>query len=276
MSISQLLQTPANPTANFDMNSLRIEQTVYFIPNTTDQINALPVNDGRMTYSADLDRPMSCINNVYTPLLIAGDVPGVTGNTGPTGPTGNTGPIGNTGPTGNTGPIGPTGGMAQLSKQILVSPTGTINFGGISQSYTNLQIISSAQSTATGGFEGISMVFNGDTGSNYIGSYSYNANASPNATQYSGGAGYAGFLSDNLGGTGYFSASLCTIPNYSGTVARKNAIATSNGYLGSGGSPASYVLTVGTNWSNTAAITSITLSCAGSFVTGSSFSLYGL
>src|ERR1700678_343741 len=125
MSISSLTVTPANPNTFIDVNDARVEQYIYFFPNTQDQINSLPIHDGEVAYNTDVERLQCCINNEFQSLLIAEDIPSqVTGPTGPPGPTGSTGP---TGPTGRTGPTGITGNTGQTGPTGQTGGTGSVN-----------------------------------------------------------------------------------------------------------------------------------------------------
>ena len=132
MSIQSFTVTPANPNSFLDTNNQRIESNMYFFPNTTDQLNQVSVNDGRVAYNTDVERLQCIINNEFQSLIIEGDVPGVTGNTGPTGPTGAQGSTGTQGPTGITGPTGAIGSTGATGPTLTV--TNIITSGGFTAS----------------------------------------------------------------------------------------------------------------------------------------------
>src|ERR1700722_12254209 len=135
MSIQSFTVTPANPNSFLDTNNQRIESNMYFFPNTTDQLNQVSVNDGRVAYNTDVERLQCIINNEFQSLIIEGDVPGVTGNTGPTGQTGARGATGATGP---TGPVN-LSGQQLIASQILGATAASVTFSAIPQTYHNLK-----------------------------------------------------------------------------------------------------------------------------------------
>jgi hypothetical protein len=133
-------------------------------------------------------------------------------------------------------------------------------FTTIAGTYTDLVLVSNAKGTAS---ETTCMQFNGDTGNNY--SFTYLVNA------VSGRASNLSFAIGGGVGSADFSTSLTYINNYSNSTTYKTV-------LNRRGPAASYVAADVSLWRNTAAITSIKIfpENGASFVTGSTFTLYGI
>jgi|ERR1700722_1239562 len=268
MSLQSFTVTPANPNSFLDTNNQRIESNLYFFPNTTDQLNQVSVNDGRVAYNTDVERLQCIINNEFQSLIIEGDVPGVTGNTGATGATGARGATGATGP---TGPVN-LSGQQLIASQILGATAASVTFSAIPQTYHNLKLVITAQSDTAGSGAGTSDLqanYNGDTGANYLWNQSYATQSSTNGAAFSyppsvariGGIGQAG-NAPNIGSV------IVDIINYTNTTFSKTSL---------GGSMTAGIWDyVGAIWANTSAITSILLTMdSGNFIPGSIFLLYG-
>lgn len=165
----------------------------------------------------------------------------------------------------------PSSGMALISNQVLASPAATVTFSSIPQTFTNLKLVIQASASTTAGFNALLLQFNGDTAAHYQWQELFGAAGSPGAST-SGGlvtSVQLGNLSDTtssiIGG-----ATEITVPNYAGTVFNKSLLSFTQG-------DQTAVMSVG-GWSSTAALTQIQflLGSAGNFVTGSTFSLYGM
>jgi hypothetical protein len=151
-----------------------------------------------------------------------------------------------------------------LDRIELNATAASVTFDNIPQSgYTDLKIVASV---ATGTQNDLVMQFNGVT-TGYTWRLLEGNGAS--AASYNGSTGRVGLVTQS---TTTFSNAEIYIPNYrSATNKSYSADAVSE----ANATTAYADLTAGL-WSNTAAITSINLSCAGSFVANSTFSLYGL
>ena len=133
-------------------------------------------------------------------------------------------------------------------------------FSSIPSTYTDLVLVSFAKGTAN---EQTCMQFNSDTGNNY--SFTYLVNTT---------SGRASNLSFALAGgvnTSEFATSLTNINNHSNSTTYKTV-------LDRRGSASTYVGADVSLWRNTAAINAIKLfpENGASFVTGSTFTLYGI
>jgi len=148
--------------------------------------------------------------------------------------------------------------------------SSSIDFTGIPNTFTDLQIVLSARSANTVDY--ISLKFNGAT-----------TTFSQRGISGTGGSAYSGSRSDNLitavtnssGQTANtFSNATIYIPNYAGST---NKSFSADMVLEDNGSSYYVLQTLAGLWSNTAAITSISLTHPSStFVQGSTASLYGV
>jgi hypothetical protein len=150
-----------------------------------------------------------------------------------------------------------------IATNTLGSSTATITFGSISGSYTDLVLV--VTGTIATGENGNTIQLNGDTGSNY---------SVTNVYGISGTAGSNRLTSQNnlqVGRTGDSeSISIVHFMNYSNTTTYKTVLARGNDV------PYFVIATAGL-WRSTAAINSIAISNgSGNFLTGSTFTLYGI
>ena len=158
-----------------------------------------------------------------------------------------------------------------LERTELNADAASVTFSNIPQSgYTDLKIVVSARGTATG-FPDLVAAFNGST-ANMTRRFLYTDNGT-SASSYTDSNSNPGWVNGSNSTSNTFSNVELYIPNYSGStnksfsidsVAETNATAARLGLFAD-------------LWAQTAAITSITFSCSsGSFVAGSTFSLYGI
>ena len=142
------------------------------------------------------------------------------------------------------------------------------NFGG----YTDLVLIINAVTNhLDDGARGI-MRFNSDSNTNYSVTYLASDGSAPLSSfrEVSQDAGIAYGVMGNVS-TNY-SAQIINIMNYTNTNVFKAVLCRS---ANANGTNASNRLVSG-NWRNTAAITQIDLDCDGEYITGSTFTLYGI
>jgi len=153
-----------------------------------------------------------------------------------------------------------------IATQTLGSATATVTFSSISGSYTDLVFINTIGLTAG---DDLFIRFNGDTGTNYSSTRiagDGTSAASGRTVNYTGiqprtPANQASTVTTNW---------ICNVQNYSNTTTYKTTL-DRYGYA-AGFSTADVGL-----WRNTAAITSVSFISPGStFVTGSTFTLYGI
>ena len=144
----------------------------------------------------------------------------------------------------------------------------SIEFGSIPQTYTDLMVVVSGRTS--GSVSGLNITFNGNT-SNYS-SRTLQANGAA-ASSYGTYNRNAGFLNISSETASVFGSSAIYIPNYAGST---NKSYSADGAAENNATTAYSGIIAGL-WSNTAAITSVSLSpMDGSFVQYSSASLYGI
>lgn len=161
-----------------------------------------------------------------------------------------------------------------IAKSVLGSSASSITFSSVPGTYTDLYLVASLRSSQadTVGYAGLR--FNGDNGNNYSGRY-LNGNGS-------GGRGSASYTSNRIYGQGTGGDSSTTdtfaslefyIPNYAGSTNKSVSMTNMN----ETNATAAYMTIVAGLWSNTAAITEVTLVYPGyNFLTNSSAYLYGI
>lgn len=158
----------------------------------------------------------------------------------------------------------------KLINSVTVGSGGSANitFNSIPQTYTDLEILVSGRTTGAG--NGINITFNGDT-SGYTNtalqgngsSTSYYSNYNRNAGMF----GYSGDTTDSFGSTRIY------ITNYTNSINKSylvDGVSENNGTT-------SYMNIISGLWSNTSAITSISLSpMDGALIQYSTAQLYGI
>ena len=144
----------------------------------------------------------------------------------------------------------------------------SIDFTGIPQTHTDLLIVVSGRCTGSG--SGINITFNGNT-SNYSNrTLQGNGAAVSTYGTYNRNAGFVNFASETAS---VFGSSAIYIPNYAGSTNKSYSV---DGVAENNATTAYSGLIAGL-WSNTSAITSVSLSAMdGNLVQHSSASLYGI
>jgi hypothetical protein len=164
-------------------------------------------------------------------------------------------------------PAGST--YSTIATTTLGSNTSIVTFSSIAGTYTDLVLVTNAATTVAN--KDIYMQFNSDAGSNYSRTVIYGYGASPGsdrATNVSFGyVDYLGWTSTTLG----TQVCVVNIMNYSNSTTNKTFISRADN------ASAGTDLNVGM-WRNTAAINRIDIGAASSgiFITGSTFTLYGI
>lgn len=174
-------------------------------------------------------------------------------------------------------PITPA--MVQISQQVLASATASVTFSSIPATYTTLILVVNGRLSDSALFGAIGIRFNGDTGANYDQQAIQGLGSTAQA--FGGSAQTYGFIGRLPGATASTSdAGEITIwvPGYAATTFNKLARG-NNGYFETQGTTGTYfTVQASAQWRNTAAVTSATLfdQAGGNFVTGSTFTLYGV
>ena len=152
-----------------------------------------------------------------------------------------------------------------LATQTLSSSAASVTFSSISGAYTDLIMICTG-SVVSGGWVGLTLNFNGDTGSNYS-STSISGNGSTASSIREATAVYM-----NLGAidSTVQTNNIFHIMNYANTTTYKTGLSRGNNSVAN-------VRPVVGLWRSTAAITSIVISHPSiSIATGATFTLYGI
>ena len=153
-----------------------------------------------------------------------------------------------------------------IATNTLSSNTATVTFSSIPATYTDLVLVANTKNTTTG-VNSLQMAFNSDTASNYSFTILYGNGTSATSARYSSQTvGVAGWDS-----TTNFTPTIINIQNYANTTTFKTAISRSSD---AGGRVTAFV----NLWRKTPeAITTVSLTSQSSqFVTGSTFTLYGI
>lgn len=162
-----------------------------------------------------------------------------------------------------------------LERIELNASAASVTFSNIPQTgYTDLKVVASSRGSSSGPAEANRIHFNGDTtNTNYTGKRLLGSGSAASSDQTT--AITPGFFNDLAGATANtFANSEVYIPNYTGSNSKSYSIDTVTENNGT----EAYAGLVAVRWSGTAAITSMTFTpeSSGNFVSGSTFSLYGL
>jgi hypothetical protein len=162
-----------------------------------------------------------------------------------------------------------------LARQVVTTPSSSITFSSVSSAYTDLILVAQYQCSANGG---LYLRYNGDTGTNYsvvnmIGSQN-NISSYADANEpyiwtdtYYQGTGSV--LSDRA-------IVRAQIMNYSNTTTFKTTLCRGDDVRTTGATDGTVNANVST-WRSTSAITQIdAIAASGNFVSGSTFTLYGI
>jgi hypothetical protein len=157
-----------------------------------------------------------------------------------------------------------------IATQTLGAGATSVTFSSISGSYTDLVLVTSALSPGGGNnSRGYRFELNSDTGTNYSQTWLANATSSRETSQTRG----------RIGGISETASDVTTVItnflNYSNTTTYKTVLSRSSNLNTNGDTNVFAGVSL---WRSTSAITAIklTMSDNSSFITGSSFSLYGI
>ena len=156
-----------------------------------------------------------------------------------------------------------------IATTTLGSSATSVTFSTISGSYTDLVLVTSAKNN-TGAQYRLQLSFNGDRGTSIYSVTKLTGNGTTATSSRATNATYGAILIGTIGSTNFDNA-ITHIMNYANTTTYKTV-------LSRGNETASEVNAEVGLWRSTAAITSLTLDLEGSinFVTGSTFTLYGI
>lgn len=162
-----------------------------------------------------------------------------------------------------------------IASTTLGSAQPTITFSGISNAYDDLVIVCSLLSTGGAQPDNLRLAFNGDTAANYANNtWSVKSANLPNVSYNNAQT----ILTQNNGvgtGSSTFSMSYIYIAGYKAAFSKAVYINTGHGRFGNSGAE-TFEIFSGHIWTNTAAITSVAISCVANLATNSSAHLYGI
>jgi hypothetical protein len=170
-----------------------------------------------------------------------------------------------------------------ISSNVLTSTTASITFSAIPATFTDLVIKASTRNNnafSSGSDNPIAMWLNGiNTGTSYSATALLSAFNSPVSQRQTSVASWAymGSVTTATNTASTFSSNEYYIPSYTAAQYKPLSVSARSEDNSSGSASIYYSGAYAGLWSNTAAITSITLSGGnGDFVSGSSFYLYGI
>jgi hypothetical protein len=182
---------------------------------------------------------------------------------------------------GATAPEWGNSGLALIEEKLLADVAANFDFTGIPAIYRSLKLILHARSNRNATADSCLLTFNGDSAAHY--DYRYmltdasGSSVSAPPTQAQNNI-FIGNISGLTATSGMAGSVEIKIPNYSGTVFRKNLIGNNFLEIAESGLNASLtVAVIGGHWRSSSAINQITISLSsGSFIAGSIVSLYGM
>jgi hypothetical protein len=158
----------------------------------------------------------------------------------------------------------------KISSTTLGSSAASVTFSSIPATYTDLVIVSFSANTAING-NGQGIRFNSDTATNYSKIFMYGDGTSAVSGRASSQTNIS-ISNQPISSSGTFAATVTSIQNYSNSTTYKTVLS-----RGGSAHTNNLVIAYTGTWRSTAAITTIDLiNDSGSFITGSTFNLYGI
>jgi hypothetical protein len=166
----------------------------------------------------------------------------------------------------------PTNTYDALYTNTVTVATPTVTFNTLDQTYTDLVMVITGRCSNTSTGASISIRANSDSGTNYS-QLSINASSASTLTErYANTTGFdAGRINTANGGNTNVGTSIINLQGYSNTTTFKTMLAQS-----AVTNEAWPVYEAVSTWRNTAAITSLTITCGYDFVVGTTFTIYGI
>jgi hypothetical protein len=162
--------------------------------------------------------------------------------------------------------------LYKIASNDLTTTASSVTFSSIPQGYTDLKVVVSNR-TNSGGVNIMGITFNGVTTGYSFRNLEGNGSAAASGGGTSTG-GWAGLVQPPSYTANTFSSNEIYIPNYTSSNNKSWSVDSTT----ENNATASYMELIAGSWSNTAAITSIAITDLGgnSFVSGSTFTLYGI
>lgn len=168
-----------------------------------------------------------------------------------------------------------TGSYESISTNTLSSNSNVVNITSIPSTYKHLQLRIFARHSGTVGIADATVYFNGDENANYTKSWTFTFDGGgPYTSRSLNSNGFSmGYFANN-GSSSVFGSFVLDILDYTNTNKHKTAQYLNGVEKTSSGTT---VILHGTgSWLNTAAVSSIRISCGEAITAGSTFALYGI
>lgn len=161
-----------------------------------------------------------------------------------------------------------------ISSNVLGTATASVTFSSIPSTYTDLVVQMSCRNSYAGSNDNLWYRINGDTGSNYYGTWIEGSGSAASSSRVSAfPLGPMLYLDGNGNTANTFSTHEFYIPNYNSTAAKPTSAIS----VTENASTVAYIRAYAGLYTGTSAVTSITLTPNGqNFLTNSSFYLYGI
>lgn len=168
-------------------------------------------------------------------------------------------------------------GLSLIAENILASAASSVTFSSIPATFRSLELRMTARSNVAAAFASTFLRFNGDTGANYDHQQLFGQGGTAGASEVFLGTSISiGEVAAATAPSGQSGIMIVQIPFYRNTAFWKSLSSQHMLSLGNASTNMYSKLWAG-RWRSTSAVTSVTIGCAsGSFITDSSFSLYGL
>ena len=167
--------------------------------------------------------------------------------------------------------------MVKLEEVVLGAPAATVTFSAIAQTYRTLRLIYQARGSTAAVGQTIQFTLNNDGGANYDRNLLVGGNgAASNSIAFAGTSILFAYIPAANGTAGNSGSGTIDLPNYAGTTFNKTANIAAGAFNTNIAADSNVYAAFG-QWRSTAAINRIDISAtADNFVTGSTFTLYGI
>jgi hypothetical protein len=158
----------------------------------------------------------------------------------------------------------------KIATTTLGSAASSVTFSSISGAYTDLILVMNVGGSVSG--NAINMTFNSDTSTNYSDTGLWGTGTSAASGRHVNATNAALSIGIGVSTNAFDTQTMVQIQNYSNTTTYKTYIARTGNTAGSyPGTEVVFGL-----WRSTAAISTVSVACGANWVTGSTFTLYGI
>jgi hypothetical protein len=162
-----------------------------------------------------------------------------------------------------------------ISTQLISTNTASVTFTSLPTTYTHLELRYTARTTQAAANDQMKILLNSDSGSNYTERLVQGNGSTATSNGFTAqGFIWPGYAMGANATASVFALGIVSFVDYLSTAKNKTVRSISGYHTTAGAIQASQLFS--SYWASTAAISSITISANGSFVSGSRFSLYGI